>query len=362
LAQQNAVTSQRISVKTRYAYNRANSRFFAWLRNRTQNDPTYYDENGSVNPYALDLPIFQQYIVERQSEDSLSFAALSTERSAFIFFLKEHGVRMSEEAKDLLCAFFSGAHRIDANMRQTGERMESGGKRPLPFHVFSRIARKLLTSTSRDRVRGHAYHVWLWATMARNNNVASMLASHISVDNDALCVRFEITKCDQIAERSPTIFVYANPLQPEICPVLALALHWLLFPCGVDGQRVTVFGCEEASTRFYSVLSSVLNDADTAHLLAEEGMDTKGIATHSYRKGGATYCCTGVSQPPPAASVYRRAGWGFGDVGGRYIFFDPVGDRIVGRTLTGLPPEHPEFMTLPPHFLPDAPELPSIRC
>lgn len=349
------VERDRLASKSRKVYECCNRRFFCWLKSLPDGVSSYFGENDLVKPESLDLPTFKTYILYLQTDKKLSYAALSTERSAFLSFLKENQVQMSQEATVELNSFFSGVHRRDAALRSSGDRWEGEGKMPLPFALFTHLAKKLITSERRDQLWAHAYHVWLWASMARNNNVGSLLASHIRVDNDALCVRLEVTKCDQTAERSPTIFIFANPLKPEICPVLALALHWMLFPCGIDGNRVTVFDCGTSATRFYEVLKSVCGEQDSLAIMESHSLDKSGIGTHSYRKGSATYCSTGVSQPPPPASVHRRAGWTLGDASDKYVFQDPQGDRIVGRTLTGLAPHLPEFMTLPPHFQHDAP-------
>lgn len=355
LAQHEMVAKDRLASKSRSVYENANKRFFVWLKSLPDGAAAYFGENDKVKPESLDLPTFKTYILHLQNVKKLSYAALSTERSAFLSLLKENRIQMTSEAIVDLHSFFSGIHRRDASSRSRGDRFDGEGKMPLPFALFTHLAKKLIVSERRDHLWAHAYHAWLWASMARNNNIGSLLASHIRVDNDALCVKFEVTKCDQTAEKSPTIFIFANPLKPEICPVLALALHWMVFPCGIDGNRVTVFDCGTSATRFYEVLKSVCGEADSVAIMENHSLDKSGIGTHSYRKGSATYCSTGVSQPPPPASVHRRAGWTLGDASDKYVFQDPQGDRIVGRTLTGLAPHLPEFMTLPPHFQHDAP-------
>ena len=53
---------------------------------------------------------------------------------------------------------------------------------------------------------------------------------------------------------------------------------------------------------------------------------------------------------PSAVMVYLRAGWSLGNVPDRYIFPGAGGDQLVGRFVTLLPPNKPEFASLPPHF------------
>ncbi|EGZ07983.1 hypothetical protein PHYSODRAFT_381492, partial [Phytophthora sojae] len=70
--------------------------------------------------------------------------------------------------------------------------------------------------------------------------------------------------------------------------------------------------------------------------------------SHSARKGSSTYvsgCCTGG---PSSAFVSLRGGWNLPEVQDTYIRYETAGDRVVGRFVSGLPYETPEFSILPP--------------
>ena len=54
--------------------------------------------------------------------------------------------------------------------------------------------------------------------------------------------------------------------------------------------------------------------------------------------------------PIPQASIDLRGGWSQTGVKDIYHCWSAKGDNLVGRMLTGLPRQHRDFMTLPPHF------------
>ena len=64
-----------------------------------------------------------------------------------------------------------------------------------------------------------------WNLIARAENFIGSQINHISFPRDALLFDFGKSKCDQEGDKHtdyPWHF-YANPLIPEICPMLALS-------------------------------------------------------------------------------------------------------------------------------------------
>ncbi|KAG3022980.1 hypothetical protein PC120_g7844 [Phytophthora cactorum] len=69
---------------------------------------------------------------------------------------------------------------------------------------------------------------------------------------------------------------------PEICPVLAIGLYWLVY--GVDSSANQVFPGNEQHDRFRKALRRVLESASMANELERCGTDCDDIGTHSMRK------------------------------------------------------------------------------
>eukprot|EP00644_Phytophthora_capsici_P001968 jgi/Phyca11/128273/e_gw1.74.228.1 len=100
--------------------------------------------------------------------------------------------------------------------------------------------------------------------------------------------------------------VYANPMEPDICPILSLAIYFSVI--GFNKMSLLFSGSNQ-----YDRYSKILKKAMQLPLVAQElrisGREASDYGSHSARKGASTYvsgCCTGG---PSSASVCLRAGW-----------------------------------------------------
>ncbi len=173
------------------------------------------------------------------------------------------------------------------------------------------------------------------------------MLAHISWKDDHLCVTSPKSKSDQAGEATYPRAVYANPLQPMICPVLALSICVFTTPI-VPTPHPSLFCGSNQEGRYGKILQSVIStlpDSEAASL----GCKKEEIGTHSGRKGPSTFALSLPGGPSPV-TTYLRAGWSLGNVQDRYIFAGEGGDQLCGRTLAGLPLSDSTFATLPPHF------------
>jgi hypothetical protein len=86
-------------------------------------------------------------------------------------------------------------------------------------------------------------------------------------------------------------------------------------------------------------------------------MTTDDIGTHSMRKGSATFASSGSTACPSSSAIHLRAGWTLGGVQDTYLRYECAGDMHVGRTVSGLPLDSPEFAILPPMFVSQSEDL-----
>jgi hypothetical protein len=156
-------------------------------------------------------------------------------------------------------------------------------------------------------------------------------------------------KNDQTGEKAFGRSVYANPLSPEICPILAFAVVVFMKGYVRGGGTRRIFG-EGFKSRFSKWLGNILRDHKD-ELLAL-GLVVTELGTHSLRKGVATMVSS-FPGGPDSVSVFLRAGWSLGSVAKRYIFACTGGDQYVGRCATGLCMNDDSFAVLPPHFDPE---------
>jgi hypothetical protein len=109
--------------------------------------------------------------------------------------------------------------------------------------------------------------------------------------------------------------VYANPLYPEICPVLAIAV---LFFCTSFRNTPQLFEGNLQNKRYCKILARALASLNAMEKsqLGSSGT-AESIGTHSNRKGAASYAMSfpGISN---VISVLLRAKWKLGGTRDRY--------------------------------------------
>lgn len=226
-------------------------------------------------------------------------------------------------------------------------RKNTRGKEPLPFELFAAVSQKMLQASTTDCVFARTFLILQWNLMCRADNMEHLKVEHLGWRNDCLLVYFRKQKNDQDGSRSLVPrSVYANPVQPEVCSVLALGIFWMCFPPTSLSQ--SLFSGSAQAARFGAALLRILGS--NADLLKEHGFVPEDFGTHSNRKGSATYVTSGTPDGPGQVPVNLRGGWTMKDVEKSYFQFERAGDQFVGRTVAGLPPLSEKFAMLPPMF------------
>jgi hypothetical protein len=134
------------------------------------------------------------------------------------------------------------------------------------------------------------------------------------------------TKTDQCGESSFHRSIFANPLDPVICPILSFAVALLSHPHHIQGGQHSMFEGRDQEDRYSKLLASVLENLPES-MQAELGAKRSDIGTHSARKGAPTYALSMPGGPSPV-SVFLRAGWSLGNVKDRYIFEGDGADQV----------------------------------
>ncbi|KUF87541.1 cysteine desulfurase [Phytophthora nicotianae] len=214
--------------------------------------------------------------------------------------------------------------------------------------MYRAVARSMLQSTKKQDIFGHIFLLTCWNLMCRAKNSESIRYGHISWYEDSLTITFAHMKNDQDGSRPrDPRHVYSNPIMPEVCPVLGLAIYFAVLGFSPDGK---LFAGENQYSRFLKVLKEILNRDVMNVTLAEVSMSANSFGTHSARKGAATYVSGCSTSGPSAAAICLRAGWTLPGVQDKYIRYEAAGDMVVGRFVAGLPFDSPNFAVLPPFF------------
>ena len=131
------------------------------------------------------------------------------------------------------------------------------------------------------------------------------MLEHISWEEDSLTVVFPAHKGDPEGNDASPKHVYANPVHPHVCPVLALAV--LVFSDGFHGRNEAsfLFGKQEAALNIFTKWLKATCEVHEDDLL-QMGIAIADIGTHSFRKGASTYL-SGFVAGPSVVAIYLRA-------------------------------------------------------
>jgi hypothetical protein len=254
----------------------------------------------------------------------LSFGSYGQNRAALNHLFRSYRHEMSLQLAGELAVHFRGLKRETALSVGQGRGRVQTGKDPMSFTLYKRLCRFYLKSEKREYVFTRTFMVMCWNLMCRSANAVSICLSHMEWRGDALGIYFAHMKNDQSGERPRDArHVYANPICPEICPILSLGLYFLCYPFAEN----YLFPGGKQYDRYRQNLSKVLRQEELQDELEMWGISPEDIGTHSTRKGAASYCTSGSTAGPSNAAVHLRAGWSMGAVQNTYLRY--VYDRIV---------------------------------
>jgi len=262
-----------------------------------------------------------------QDEDERIMKATSTigqYRSALKYLYTLNKLKFSEELEVSLKTFMAGCRRTVADLKHRGKMKLFEGKRPLSFSGYRLICEKFMLQAPNGRIGSWdqgifawCYSVMSWNLICRSITTGATHLEHLSWSNDSLNMAVPSTKSDQEGARDFKYHIYANPLDPLVCPVLALAVYVFTRGYRVSEMEHKLFDGKHSEKRFSGLFRDVLESLTESEKMRLGGL-ISDLGTHSYRKGAATYAL-GVEGPNPVM-VYLRAGWSLGNVQNRYIF------------------------------------------
>ena len=278
-----------------------------------------------------------------------AFATVRLYKSAIVFKYRVEKVTIDPILDQALEDFLEGYQRQVGIYKTMGILPTMEGKMHLSFAGYEAIAKQLIGHrNTNSMVFSWPYFLLQWNLMVRSESVAAAMLEHFSWKEDALVVAIPKHKSDQQAAKTYAKHVFANPLNPQVCPILALSLAIFSKPRLPFNESWPLFEGKDCDGRFATLFNDAVKAMDPG-LMASVGIDKDQTGTHSTRKGAASYC-SGLVSGPSTVQIYLRAGWSLG-VQDRYLFAGSGGDQFTGRVLCGLPFDDERFATVAPHFI-----------
>ncbi|ETN23834.1 hypothetical protein PPTG_00343 [Phytophthora nicotianae INRA-310] len=286
-----------------------------WIHASQPSPDTFFCEDGSLNLAMFSPQHFEDFLLYKINEGKLKVSTLSGYRSSIKDVYRQKRLDLPSEYLDDLKILYQGLKRVEAEDDQSG-RSRRPGKEPLSYSLYTQLAK--LTLALEDNGFLHLFLLTQWNLMCRSVSVETLHLTHLHCADDSVGCVLHKTKTNQEGSgpKDPR-HIYANPLQPSCCWMLALGLYLASNPTLVHGK---LFPGSIQKSRFSKTISSLLQDMT----------GKKVYGTHSIRKGVATFASSGSTD--------------------RYFRYESAGDQYLGRVVAGLPQNSSHFGELPPHF------------
>ena len=327
------IQAGKIKACTRSAYQRKVEILNQFLKS---SHPNYYDSEKEICKLPLPADILAEFMAtisivkdkKTKVMKQASCAHVGGYRSAIVDLYKSNNLKFDDDAVIGMSDFSSGYKRLVAEKKLTGEMVVQEGKSPITFGGYNFVAEHAMTMKEdfQQSMFAHLFLLLCWNLIARSVSVGTIMLQHISWEQDAMVITTPKHKGDQEGNNCYPKHVYANPVNPTICPILSMAL--LIFGGGWQrsGAKHMLLRGTATEGRFSKWLKGIMN-SNGASMIAL-GIIAFDIGTHSFRKGVATFVA-GCVAGPSAISIFLRAGWSLGVVTSRYIFTGQGGDQVT---------------------------------
>lgn len=267
-------------------------------------------------------------------------------RNSLVNYYNKRKLDIPSEIDVDLAQFIKGRGAEVATAKMNGELKATEGKDVLEYSTYKAIAR---ASMEDDYIDGHLFFLMLWNMSCRGDTTHNMHLSHIHWRNDSLLIHIPKSKNHQRgAERGEEhkFSVYANPLNPEACVLLALGIK--LLTTSIVQENAPLYRPTEKDHFARWLEKQVeLHEREQSEL-----QPRSDLGVQSVRKGSLTYS---LAFPGAASTISTllRAGYLLGGVLPRYVALAIEGDCNVSRILCGLPAQSEDLSLLPPRFAPN---------
>ena len=192
--------------------------------------------------------------------------------------------------KSLIAEFLSNKRKKEKKMKADGDIVVNHSRAAMSFELYRALGWFFLVT---GNIFAHVFLIYCWNMMVRNCNCDDLNFLYVQWMQDALCTMTESTKTNKDGKRDGEQLVdkhiYANPLMPEICPILGLAMYLLVYPQVGTRKSKRFFPGKDTHVRFNVDIQKAIANPSFRRYLINRGIPFHNIGAYSTRKGASTY-------------------------------------------------------------------------
>ena len=189
---------------------------------------------------------FFKYLLALENSDGKRFGAstYNSRRSALHHLYTLYGKKQTTEFKEDMGLLFKSFKRRITEEKQDGDGRIQTGKSPMSYNLYKRLNEYMLREQNSESVFARAFMNITWNLICRSKNTTTIHLHHLEWTEDCLSIYFAHMKNDQTGDqkRDPR-HICANPIDPTVCPVLALAIYFTTY--SISGTKDTALLLEE---------------------------------------------------------------------------------------------------------------------
>jgi hypothetical protein len=281
----NQLLTEKLNITTRRRYHRFFDQFKEWV---VQNHDEFVDQVGDLMLRNITDEAFKEFLAHKTKktykdgtymvpEKFQSYEHVSGYKSGVVYGFDNAGVPLRASTSKMFKEFFAGYRRKVGQLKQNGEMKLKEGKDALSFSGYRYIA-----NTAIAQEKDYPLSTFCWNLISQCVSVSSLMYDHIWWEEDSMVIVSPTHKGDKDGENSLSSpkQVFANPTNPEICPILAFVVYMICLGVRRDGAKRMVFGDKDNNeSRFSNLLRASLGSHAPELLMM--GITILEIGTHS---------------------------------------------------------------------------------
>ena len=208
-------------------------------------------ESIPINFHSLTFTIVSRYLATFKRtikkngeivEVRLNSSAYDSACSALSHLYTESGLDKSTVNPGLwlkLSSYKKCSRRMLANQKKKFGLKLTERKKPLSFQVYKKLCEILFKSNKNSDIPAQTFLVLEWNLISRAENCLTANISQIYFHQDSILFDFGKSKSDQegIKNIDHPWHLYANPLDPIVCPLVALTRYLFPHPNILKGEE-----------------------------------------------------------------------------------------------------------------------------